>query len=218
MGFGTMIILNIAITGIAKSASATIPPYIFNQLPIYFTSNQISYLPYIASPVPETQEGVQIVSYSKLALMMNIDRRSMLVAYFTGYFSAVVTIPFFALILWFTLGIGTPEFPAPAFPFNKALLTAFAARDISVVIDFFELLGGIFLGIIIGPNLGLGLVFGFIFPPHMAIPLALGGITRLLAKRKYGKDKVKDSGITMVTGLNVGASILLIPLVLLAFL
>ncbi|MFX0086825.1 MAG: OPT/YSL family transporter [Candidatus Hodarchaeota archaeon] len=218
MGFGTMIILTIAITGIAKSASATIPPFIFNQLPIYFASNQVSYLPYIASPIPETQEGVQIISYSKLALMTNIDKKSMLVAYFTGYFSAVVTIPFFALILWFTLGIGTPEFPAPAFPFNKILLTAFAARDIGVVINYFELLGGLLFGIIIGPNLGLGLVFGFIFPPHMAFPLTLGGITRFFVKRKYGKEKVKDSGITMVTGLNVGASIVLIPLVLLAFL
>lgn len=40
---------------------------------------------------------------------------------------------------------------------------------------------------------------------------------RIIANRKYVENEVKDVGITVVTGLSVGASIVLIPLVLLAF-
>ena len=51
----------------------------------------------------------------------------------------------------------------------------------------------------------------------MGISLALGGLIRILTNKKYEKNKVKDVGITMVTGLSVGASIVLIPLVLFEF-
>ncbi|MFX0210973.1 MAG: OPT/YSL family transporter, partial [Candidatus Hodarchaeota archaeon] len=218
MGLGTIILIYLAVSTSAKSSTVFTPPFIFDLLPTYFGTSGTTYVPYLAMPIAEIREGVQIVSYSKLAQMTNTDNKAMFVSFLTGYLSAVITTPFFALLLWFSLGIGTPDFPAPAFPFNAAIITAFAARNIEAIINFLELIIGGFLGALFGPNIGIGLLFGFFFPPHMGISLAVGGLLRIFTNKRYGKEKVKDVGITIVTGLSVGASIVLIPLVLFAFL
>ncbi|MFX1283899.1 MAG: OPT/YSL family transporter [Promethearchaeota archaeon] len=218
MGLGTIFLIYLAVSTSAKSSTIFSPPFIFDLLPTYLGTSGKTYVPYLAMPVAEIREGIQIVNYSKLALMTNTDNKAMFVSFIVGYLSAVITTPFFALLLWFSLGIGTPDFPAPAFPFNAAIITAFAARNIEAVLNFVEMIIGGFLGSLIGPNIGIGLLFGFFFPPHMGISLSIGGIVRIFTNKRFGKEKVKDVGITIVTGLSVGASIVLIPLVLIAFL
>ncbi|MFX0053163.1 MAG: hypothetical protein ACFE8U_17950, partial [Candidatus Hermodarchaeota archaeon] len=218
MGVGTTVLIYLAVSSSAKSSAVFTPPFLFDFLPIYLAISEKTYVPYLAMPVAEIREGIQIVNYAKLAQMTNTDSKPVFISFMSGYLSAVLTTPIFALLLWFSLGIGTPEFPAPAFPFNAAIITAFATRNIESVINFVELIIGGFLGSLFGPNIGIGLLFGFFFPPHLGIALTAGGMTRSISNRRFGKERVKDNGITVVTGLSVGASIVLIPLVLLAFL
>ena len=90
--------------------------------------------------------------------------------------------------------------------------------DIGAVINLWELLIGGLFGMFSGANIGLGFVLAFFFPPHMAIPITLGGILRILANRRYGVEIVKDKGVTILTGVSVGASAVLIPLVILSLL
>jgi len=218
MGIGSAVTFYLSISSSAKSSTSISPPFIFDMLPIYLVGIRNSYTPFIATPVPEIREGRTLVQSYKLAQMTKTSNKFVLKTFFIGYFAAAITTPFFALILWATIGIGTPEFPAPTFPFEAALVSVFASGDIGAVIDIWELLIGGLFGMISGANLGLGFVLAFFFPPHMAIPISLGGILRLLANRRYGVDIVKDKGVTILTGVSVGASAVLIPLVILSLL
>ncbi len=191
MGLGTIILIYLAISSSVKSSTVFTPPFIFDLLPIYLGTSGKIYVPYLAMPIAEVREGIQIVSYSKLAQMTNTDNKAMFISFITGYLSAVITTPFFTLLLWFSLGIRTPEFPAPTFPFNAAIITAFAARNIEAVINFVELIIGGFLGSLFGPNIGIGLLFGFFFPPHMEYLLQLVESQELSSIKDTGKKKLR---------------------------
>ena len=52
----------------------------------------------------------------------------------------------------------------------------------------------------------IGLAIGIFFPPHMALALTLGGLTRLLYDKKAGKEASKDKTSTIAPGLAVGGS------------
>ncbi len=218
MGIGSVVTFYISISSAAKSSTSISPPFIFDLLPIYLVGIRNKYTPFIATPVPEIREGRTLVVAYKLAQMTKTDDIFVLKTFFVGYLAAAMTTPFFALILWSTIGIGTPEFPAPTFPFEAALLSVFASGDIGAVIELGELLLGGLLGMLAGANMGLGFVLAFFFPPHMAIPITLGGVLRVLANKQYGIEKVKDKGVTILTGVSVGASAVLIPLVILSLL
>ncbi len=218
MGIGSAVTFYLSISSSAKSSASISPPFIFDLLPIYLVGIRNSYTPFIATPVPEIREGRTLVQSYKLAQLTKTSNRYVLKTFFVGYIAAALTTPFFALILWSTIGIGTPEFPAPTFPFEAALVSVFASGDIGAVINLGELVIGGLFGMISGANLGLGFVLAFFFPPHMAIPITLGGILRVLANRRYGIEVVKDKGVTVLTGVSVGASAVLIPLVILSLL
>ncbi|MHA1976369.1 MAG: hypothetical protein ACW98I_05655 [Candidatus Hodarchaeales archaeon] len=218
MGIGSAVTFYLSISSSAKSSTSISPPFIFDLLPIYLVGIRNSYTPFIASPVPEIREGRTLVNHYKLAQLTKTDEKFVLKTFLVGYLAAAITTPFFALILWSTIGIGTPEFPAPTFPFEAALVSVFASGDIGAVIDLGELIFGGLLGMMSGANLGLGAVLAFFFPPHMAIPITLGAILRIVANKRYGVEFVKDKGVTILTGASVGASAVLIPLVLFSFL
>ncbi len=218
MGIGSAATFYLSISSSAKTSTSISPPFIFDLLPIYLVGIRNSYTPFIASPVPEIREGRTLVNHYKLAQLTKTDEKFVLKTFLVGYLAAAITTPFFALILWSTIGIGTPEFPAPTFPFEAALISVFASGDIGAVIDLAELIIGGLFGMLSGSNLGLGAVLAFLFPPHLAIPITLGGILRILANKRYGADFVKDKGVTILTGVSVGASAVLMPLVLFSFL
>ena len=105
------------------------------------------------------------------------------------------------------VGIGTTSLPAPAFPVNGAIIAAFASKDLTAFLDLFQLLLMIGLSFIVAyfsPDIAIGVVIGIFFPPHMAIMMSLGGIIRILYRRKVGKQISDDKGVTIATGLAVG--------------
>ncbi|MFX1536240.1 MAG: OPT/YSL family transporter [Promethearchaeota archaeon] len=74
------------------------------------------------------------------------------------------------------------------------------------------------MAILLGPNFSLGLIFGLLFPIHMLIPLALGGLIRFILDKKKDPNVVADKGMLVVTALSAGGSIAIFPIILLAIL
>jgi hypothetical protein len=210
----------IALTSVAKSSSSATPPFVFDLLPIFIVRRLFSpafapgYVPFLATPAAEVGEMVSIVATSKLGLLNLLSSGRVVLAYLAGYLPAIITTPFFALFLWMTFGIGTPQLPAPAFPVQGALISAFAVGDLTVVFRVFDLLLGGLAGCLAGHNLGLGIAIGFLFPPHMGVCLAAGGLFRMFANRRWPED-VKKGGITRATAVATGATFVIIPMVLL---
>jgi hypothetical protein len=206
------------IVGTAKSNSAIAPPFIFDVLPI-FLAGGTGFTSYVAMPSTESDGSAGIVSATKLGRMNGIGEKRVLKAYIAGYLATTVTTPIFALLMWSALGIGTAEFPAPAFPVQGAILASFASRDVTSFIDlqvFFIVMGLAVLFTKLGTDVFLGIVIGMLFPPHMAVPMMLGGLTRILIDRRYDEEKAKDLSSTIGPGLAVGASFVIPIMIILA--
>ena len=203
------------ISGSAKTGAIVTPPFVFDEIPIFITGVS-GYLPFVASPHSESDGSVGIVKASKLASLSNIDERLGLISYLCGYFASSITVPFFAILLYVSFGIGTVQLPAPAFPVQGAILSAFASRNIESFLSIFQLfigiLGGILLAIF-GSNIALGFSIGLFFPPHMALALTLGGIVRYVYSKKNKDKDVNQQAVTIGTGLAVGGS-LVIPIMI----
>ncbi|MHA2226716.1 MAG: OPT/YSL family transporter [Candidatus Hodarchaeales archaeon] len=210
---GSIVIGIITSDSIAKTSAAMSPPFIFDVIPLFLAGAR-GFVPYIAIPQAEVGETTSIVVNSKFSKQQGLSTKAMVVAYLMGYLPAILTTPFFALLLWRSFGIGTPLLPAPAFPIQAMLIAPFAAGSIDAVLNFIEVLLGIVAAIIAGPGLGIGLAFGMFFPPHMALTIGMGGLTRILANKRFNKDWVQDKGTTAATAISVGAS-LTIPLLIL---
>ncbi|MFX0062467.1 MAG: hypothetical protein ACFFC7_09800 [Candidatus Hermodarchaeota archaeon] len=202
---------------VAKSSVAAVPPFIFDFLPLYVVGAR-GYVPYIATPRSETGEVISIVNTQKLAQVFGIHRFDSLLVYFAGYLASILTTPIFALFLWYGLGIGTAQLPAPAFPVSASMIGIFITNNPLDVFKIDQALVGILLTIILGPNFSLGLIFGLIFPIHMLIPLALGGLVRFILDKKKDPNVVADKGNLIVTALSAGGSIAIFPIILFAIL
>jgi hypothetical protein len=208
------------INGSAKTGAVATPPFLFDELPIFLSGVQ-SYLPYVATPRSESDGTIGIVRSAKLATLNKLDEKLGLVSYLLGYFSSSLTTPFFAILLFVSFGIGTEQFPAPAFPVQGALLAAFAQRNVEAFLSFVQLFLGLLTGIaiaFIGPNVALGVSLGFFFPPHMALCLTVGGLTRLLYTKRVGDEISKKNANTIGTGLAVGGSFVVPIMILVALL
>lgn len=206
------------ISGSAKSGAVVTPPFIFDELPI-FLSGASGYLPYVAMPRSESDGSLGIVRSLKLAGETKLNEKLGLYSYLIGYFASSLTTPFFALLLYFSFGIGTEQFPAPAFPVQGAIISAFASRSIETFLSISQLAFGLIAGILIaffGSNVSLGLALGLFFPPHMALCLTFGGLTRVLYTRKVGPEKSNKDGPTIATGLAFGSSLVIPILIILA--
>ncbi|MFX1252435.1 MAG: hypothetical protein ACFFCZ_12595 [Promethearchaeota archaeon] len=202
---------------IARSSVAAVPPFIFDFLPLYIVGAR-GYVPYIATPRSETGEVISVVNTQKLARVFGIHRFDSLLVYFAGYLASIVTTPLFALLLWYGLGIGTTQLPAPAFPVSASMIGIFITSNPLDVFKIDQALVGILLTILLGPNFSLGLIFGLIFPIHMLVPLALGGLVRFILDKKRDPNVVADKGNLVVTALSAGGSIAIFPIILLAIL
>ncbi|MFX0182284.1 MAG: OPT/YSL family transporter [Candidatus Hodarchaeota archaeon] len=213
---GSLIQGYITVTTIAKSSVATTPPFIFDMIPLFLVGAR-NITPYVATPKGEVGETINIVSTLKFAQQMKVSQRHTLIAFLAGYFTAMIVTPFFTLFLWQALGIGTVNFPAPGFPIMLAMIGPFAAGAIDVFLNIGEVLFGA-ISALFFPSVGISLAIGMFFPPHMALPLTLGGILALLLQRKYGKSWMEDKGRTAATALSVGATFTVPILILLSIL
>lgn len=206
--------------GVAKSNSALAPPFVFDVIPI-FLAGGAGLTAYVAMPTAETDGSAGIVSSQKLAQMNDLTKSTALKAYITGYVATSLTTPLFALMMWKAFGIGTTAFPAPAFPVQGAILASFASRDVTSIIDpqifVISLLVAILLARL-GQDLMFGLIIGLLFPPHMAVPMALGGLLRMFMDRRYDDEVAKDKAATWGPALAVGSSFVIPIMILLAFL
>ena len=204
------------ISGSAKTGAVVTPPFIFDELPIFMTGVS-GYLPFVATPRSESDGSLGIVRSMKLATMNKLDEKLGLLSYMCGYIASSITMPFFALLLYASFGIDTVQLPAPAFPVQGAILSAFASRDISSFLSLMQLVAGIVGGILLaglGSNIALGFSIGFFFPPHMALCLTLGGLVRYIYGKRTEDDKKNEKAVTIGTGLAVGGS-LVIPIMIL---
>ncbi|MHA2297051.1 MAG: OPT/YSL family transporter [Candidatus Hodarchaeales archaeon] len=201
----------------AKTATAVMPPFIFDLIPLFLAGAR-GFVPYLATPKSEAGETMSIVRNAKFSSVQGVSTKTMLGAYLTGYIPAIITTPFFALLLFVTLGIGTNQLPAPGFPIQAMLIAPFAAGSIEAVLNIAELLLGMLLAIVMIPGTGIGLAIGMFFPPHMALAISLGGILRMVMDKKFGKDRVKDKGTTAATAVSVGASLTIPIMIVLALL
>ncbi|MHA2098161.1 MAG: OPT/YSL family transporter, partial [Candidatus Kariarchaeaceae archaeon] len=198
----------ISTVGSARTSASVVPPFIFDLLPIYATGASTP-LPYLAIPASESDGTVGVVTAQKLAQMNGIPPKIAMTAYMAGYLASTLTTPFFALLLWFSFGIGTEKLPAPAFPVQGAIIAAFSSRSISSFLSIEILLIFIGVGILVaffGSGLAIGLAVGMFFPPHMALALTFGGLTRILYDKMVGKEISRDRSTTIAPGLAVGAS------------
>ncbi len=202
---------------LAKSSSTASVPFVFDLLPLYL-ANARDLLPYVAIPKAEPSEVSSIVSSLKLGQIFHIRDKEVITTYLAGYLAAIITTPFFALLLWHVFGIGTDNLPSPAFPLIGSLLAAFASGEPLTFFNPSEMGLGIVVGLIIGPNFGLGAILGLLFPLPMTIPLAIGGTTRYLADKIREKELVEQQWQFAMTALAAGASLVVLPLILLALL
>lgn len=210
---GTIATGLIAIEGSAKVGAVMVPPFIFDLIPLYLSGAR-GLTPYVGTPTSEIRETMVMVSNSKFAKAQGITSRQLIIAYLMGYLPSIITTPIFALLLWQTFGIGTTQLPAPAFPVTAALIIPFASGDITSAINIMDFFLGGLAAVIFGPGIAIGAVFGALFPPHMALALTMGGLTRLLVNKKMGEKVAQDKGNTAVTALSVGASFV-IPILIL---
>jgi hypothetical protein len=194
---------------LAKAGTVALPPFIFDAAPIFLTGVQ-GWTPYLATPRGEVDGTLGVVRSMKLGSINNVKKKHVMLGYMAGYIAATLTTPFFALLLWQALGIGTTQLPAPAFPIQGAFIAPFALRTFEGFISIGEAaLGGIlglFFGSISG-TIALAAAIGLLFPPHMALMITLGGILRLLVERKYGKERTQDEGNFRATAFSVGATL-----------
>ena len=202
----------LTVSTVAKSSTAVVPPFIFDNIPIFLTGAR-GFLPYIATPKAEVGETIGVVSALKFGQKMKLSQKNVLIAYFAGYFVAALSTPFFALFLWSALGIGTAALPAPAFPIYISMIGPFAAGSIELFVNIAEVLIGA-ISALFFPGIGISLAIGMFFPPHMALCLSLGGITALLLERHRGKEWMKSRGVIAATALSVGAT-LTVPILIL---
>jgi len=206
--------------GVAKSSSALSPPFIFDVIPI-FLAGGAGFTSFVAMPSAETDGTAGVVSSQKLAMLNDISPKRSMLAYITGYLATSITTPMFALLMWRSFGIGTAKFPAPAFPVQGAILASFASRDISSFIDIQLLIICLVAAILLsklGNDLLFGLVIGLLFPPHMAIPMALGGLFRIFLDRRQGIDQSKETASTVGPAISVGASFVIPILIIVSLL
>ncbi|MFX0125301.1 MAG: OPT/YSL family transporter [Candidatus Hodarchaeota archaeon] len=212
MVLGSFIQGYITVSTIAKASAAATIPFIFDNIPLFIIGAR-GLTPYIATPKAEVGETIGMVSTLKFGQKMKIGQKSTILAFLAGYIAAVLATPFFTLFLWKALGIGNVNFPAPAFPIYLALIGPFAAGAIDVFLNITELIFGGILALFF-PTVGLSVAIGMFFPPHMAICIALGGITALIAEKKKGKEWMKDKGQIIATAISVGAT-LTVPILIL---
>ncbi|MFX0209058.1 MAG: OPT/YSL family transporter [Candidatus Hodarchaeota archaeon] len=210
---GTIITGILATESIAKTSTAIVPPFIFDMIPL-FLSGARGITPYVATPKAEVGETIATVRNAKFAKAQGLSMKTMMGAYLIGYLPAIITTPFFALLLWDAFGIGTSQLPAPSFPILAAFIAPFAAGSITSILNLEELVIGGITALFFGPGVAIGFAFGVIFPPHMAFALAFGGVTRIILNKKLGKEKIEEQGTTAATALAVGGS-LTIPLLIL---
>ncbi|MCG3218044.1 MAG: OPT/YSL family transporter [Candidatus Heimdallarchaeota archaeon] len=206
----------LATVGAAKTSTSVVPPFVFDSIPIYATGVNTP-LPYLAIPASESDGTLGVVTSQKLALLNGIKPKVAMTAYLSGYIASTLTTPLFALLLWYTFGIGTERLPAPAFPVQGAIIAAFSSRSISSFLSIEVLLIFIAIGIILaffGSELAIGLAIGIFFPPHMALALTLGGLVRIIYDKKAGKEVGKDRSSTIAPALAVGGSFV-IPILIL---
>ncbi len=209
---GSLIQGIITVTTVAKTSTAVVPPFIFDNLPLFFVGAR-GITPYVATPKSEIGETINIVSTLKFGQQMKINPRHVLKAFLAGYITAALVTPLFTLLLWKALGIGTVNFPAPAFPILLALIGPFAAGAIDVFLNIGELIVGGTTALFF-PTIGVSLAIGMFFPPHMAICLTLGGLVALLLEKKKGKEWMNDKGKMAATAAEVGAT-LTVPILIL---
>ncbi|MHA1727357.1 MAG: OPT/YSL family transporter [Promethearchaeota archaeon] len=207
--------------GSGKMGMGVSAPFIFSYIPIYFADTS-GLMPYLAVPLGEPDGARGIVFTQKLASLNNIRPKTGLIAYLAGYLASTITSPLFSLLLWNSFGIGTELLPAPSFPVNGAIAAAFASNDVTQFLILPELFIAMAISLAIAyfsSDLAIGVVIGIFFPPHMALMMTLGGLIRLLYKKKVGEKVAGDKGITIATGLAVGASfVILIQIILVWFL
>lgn len=215
---GGMVNGYIITVGTAKANTAIAPPFIFDSGAIFLAGGS-GYVPYLATPMAETDGSAGIIAAQKLAKLNDISSRYVLITYISGYIATTITTPLFALLMWKSFGIGTAQFPAPAFAVQGAIVSAFAGRNISGFLNIqlfilFMIISMIFA--FLGSNLMMGITIGLLFPPHMAIMLAIGGIIRVFLDRKLGKEKSKDKSAIIGPGIAVGASFVLPIMIILS--
>ncbi|MFX0207751.1 MAG: OPT/YSL family transporter, partial [Candidatus Hodarchaeota archaeon] len=213
---GSLIQGYITVSTIAKSSTAISPPFIFDMIPLFLVGAR-NITPYVATPKGEVGETINIVTTLKFAQQMKISQKHTIIAFLAGYITAMIVTPFFALFLWKALGIGTINFPAPGFPIMLSMVGPFAAGAIEIFLNIGDLLLGAVTALLF-PSVGISLAIGMFFPPHMALPLTLGGIVAFILQRKYGKSWMEDRGRTAATALSVGATFTVPILILLSIL
>ena len=202
----------ITVSMIAKASAAVTIPFVFDTIPLYLVGAR-GLTPYVATPKAEVGETISMVKTLKFGQQMHIKPKHTILAFIAGYLVAILATPIFTLFLWNALGIGTVNFPAPAFPIFLALIGPFAAGAIDVFLNIFELLFGGIVALFL-PTIGLSVGIGLFFPPHMAICISLGGIIAYLTEKRKGKEWMTDKGQIMATAISVGAT-LTVPILIL---
>lgn len=204
-GFANSFLL---ISGVSRANTGIAVPFLFDNAAVY-AAGGAGLLPYLAIPSAETDGSVGIVQTQKLAQLNGVNQKLALRAYIAGYVAGSTTTPIFALLLWYALGIGSARFPAPAFPVQGAIVATFASRHVDTFINLKIFLIFIAVGIVLvklNVDIAMGAAIGLFLPPHMAIPLALGGIIRAYSQRGKTVEEVNEKMRIVGSALAVGAS------------
>ncbi len=217
---GTVVKGFVTAASVAKSGSAISPPFVFDVVPIFLAGGR-GFTPYISMPNAETDGVSGVISALKISQMNNVKEKNAIHAYIAGYLATSLTTPLFALMMWSAFDIGTAKFPAPAFPIQGAILAGFASGDIESFINIKLFLIFLLVSILVsglGQDFILGMIIGLLFIPHMAFPMALGGIVRIWMERKYGKEKASEKSVNLGPALATGASFVIPIMIVIALL
>jgi len=202
----------VIITKMAGEAgmSTGIQSIIFYELPL-FAAGYKGYTGYIAQPGrSDPFIGSSIVGYAKVKDMLNMDLKSVVKAILIGWLPSFVSSLVFILVMWRTVGFGTPLMPCVSFIQNRLIYQMFAERTVTGILDPATFLAGGVIGAFLEsftPVSFIGLALGMLLPPFYGIPFGIGGIVRLYTDRKYGKEFFKEKGMLAASGLIAGGII-----------
>jgi len=202
----------VIITKMAGEAgmSTGIQSIIFYMVPL-FAAGYKGYTGYLAQPGrSDPFIGSSVVGYAKIKDLLNIDLRSIVKAILIGWLPSFASSVVFILVMWRTVGFGTPLMPCIGFVQNKLICQMFAERSVTGILDPMTFLGGGIVGALLEsftPVSFIGLALGMLLPPFYGIPFGIGGIVRLYTDRKYGNEFFKEKGMLAASGLIAGGII-----------
>lgn len=177
---------------------------ILYDLPV-FTIGYRGYTGYMVAsyfrPNPWTAPSITgLVKYRK---SFDMSVKDIVKAKLMGWIPTFVISAMVTIALWRYLGFGNEQMPAAGLLQSSIYVRMLATGDVRGTVDPGLFVAGGIVGALLEvatPLSMTGLAMGMILPPNYIVPIALGGIARLITDRKLGRKWYKERGMLIATG------------------